>query len=215
MSETMRAAGADDRTRQARGDRRRHEILDAAVELFAANGYRGTGVAALGERVGMTPTGLLYYFGSKERLLVEVIAERTRAEGSPTDYDLRLGSLRNLGRYNEERGVLTRLYIVLAVESLDAAAPLHDHFVDRYELTRSFYTRLVESEQQRGMVRADVDAEQIGQEILSVVLGLELQWLMDPERVDYGSAFETYMDRLVQDLSGTPRLVDRDRCRCP
>jgi len=75
-----RTAGGDDRNRQPRGDRRRQQILDAAVELFAAKGYRGTGVAALAERVGMTATGMLYYFGSKERLLQEVVAERDRRD---------------------------------------------------------------------------------------------------------------------------------------
>ena len=73
-------AGADTRNRQRRGDARRQQILDAAVALFAAQGYRGTGVAALADRVGMTATGLLYYFGSKERLLAEVVAERDRAD---------------------------------------------------------------------------------------------------------------------------------------
>ncbi len=52
-------AGADERTRQPRGDLRRQQIIDAAVELVASKGSRGTGVAALAERVGTTATGLL------------------------------------------------------------------------------------------------------------------------------------------------------------
>ena len=59
--------------RETKREARRQAILDAAVELFARRGYRGTGVAALGKRVGMTATGLLYYFGSKERLLTEAL----------------------------------------------------------------------------------------------------------------------------------------------
>ena len=101
--------------------------------------------------------------------------------------------------------MLTRLYIVLAIESFDPEAPLHDFFVDRYELSRSFFTRLVEKEQELGVVRADVDAARIGQEILSVVLGLEVQWLMDPDHVDYAGAMEAYIDRLVDQISGAGR----------
>jgi AcrR family transcriptional regulator len=197
----VRPAGADDRNRQKRGDRRRQQILDAAVELFAANGYRGTGVAALAERVGMTATGLLYYFGSKERLLQEVVAERSRTGELPVVPELRLADLRQLGAYNARQGTLTRLYVVLAVESLDADGPLHEFFVDRYALTRSFFAALVEAEKARGEVRADVDADQVAREMLGVVLGLELQWFMDPGGVDYPSAVEAYIDRLVADLS--------------
>ena len=202
MSEhDLRPAGADDRNRQKRGDRRRQQILDAAVDLFAANGYRGTGVAALAERVGMTATGLLYYFGTKERLLLEVVAERSRVDPMPATLDLRLADLRGLGAHNTEQGVMTRLYVVLAVESLDGDAPLHEYFADRYELTRSLFARLVMDEQERGAVRADVDPDQIAREILGMVLGVELQWLLDPEGLDYSTTFEAYIDRLVEDLA--------------
>ena len=59
----------------------------------------------------------------------------------------------------------------------------------------------MEKEQELGSVRAEVDAVQIGQEILSVVLGLEVQWLMDPGHVDYAAAMEAYIDRLVDQIS--------------
>ena len=68
------------RKQQPRGELRRQQILDAAVELFSAKGYRGTGLAALAERVGVTATGILYYFGTKERMLQEVVAERDRRD---------------------------------------------------------------------------------------------------------------------------------------
>jgi hypothetical protein len=53
-------ANGDDRNRQPRGTRRRQQILDAAVELLAAKGYRATGVTGLAERVGLTAPGVLY-----------------------------------------------------------------------------------------------------------------------------------------------------------
>src|SRR3984885_3308759 len=94
-------AGADEHSRQPRGDLRRQQIIEAAVELFATKGYRGTGVTALAERVGMTATGLLYYFGTKQRLLREVVAERDRMETIDPEREfplaLTLSSLRELG----------------------------------------------------------------------------------------------------------------------
>jgi AcrR family transcriptional regulator len=200
-----RAAGADRRHRQPRGDLRRRQILDAAVELFAAKGYRGTGLAALGDRVGMTATGLLYYFGSKERLLREVVAERDRADAleydEPTAQGVTLSSLRNLGRHNVETATLTRLYVVLGAESIDSEEPLHDFFVTRYEAARAFVRALLESEQRQGAIRADVDIDERAREVIAMAMGLEVQWLADPQRVDLASAFEAYVDRLVQELA--------------
>jgi AcrR family transcriptional regulator len=200
-----RAAGADRRNRQPRGDLRRRQILDAAVELFAAKGYRGAGLAALGDRVGMTATGLLYYFGSKERLLREVVAERDRADalddGVPAGPGLTLSSLRNLGRHNVETATLTRLYVVLGAESIDSEEPLHDFFVERYEAARAFVRALLESEQRQGRIRADVDIDGRSREIIAMAMGLEVQWLADPQRVDLATAFEAYVDRLVKELA--------------
>jgi AcrR family transcriptional regulator len=199
------AAGADERTRQPRGDLRRQQIIDAAVELFAAKGYRGTGVAALAERVGMTATGLLYYFGTKERLLREVVAERDRMEAiDPTrafPHELTLSSLRDIGRHNVETAVLTRLYLVLGAESLDADDPLHDFFVERYQTAREFVRALLRDEKAHGRVHPDVDAEQIALEVIATIMGIEYQWFIDPQRVDLATAMETYIDELIVRLA--------------
>jgi AcrR family transcriptional regulator len=201
-------AGADERTRQPRGDLRRQQIIDAAVELFASKGYRGTGVAALAERVGMTATGLLYYFGTKERLLREVVAERDRMETIDPDREfplaLTLSSLRELGQHNIETAMLTRLYLVLGAESLDDDDPLHDFFVERYELAREFVRALLRDEKAEGRMRQDVDVDDVALEVIAMIMGLEYQWLTDPARVDFARAMETYIDGLIERLAPAP-----------
>jgi AcrR family transcriptional regulator len=197
------------RKQQPRGELRRQQILDAAVELFSAKGYRGTGLAALAERVGMTATGMLYYFGTKERMLQEVVAERDRRDPAwavpgpliPNLGSLSLTSFRDLGRHNAETAVLTRLYVVLGAESFDPDDPLHEFFVKRYETARTLVRSVLEREVEEGQIRSDVDVDQISMEIIAVMMGLEIQWLMDPTGVDLPVAVESYFDRLVADLS--------------
>jgi AcrR family transcriptional regulator len=194
-------ANADGRTRQARGDRRRQQILDAAVELFAAKGYRSTGVAALAERVGMTAPGMLYYFGSKEGLLRETVAERDRASAPHAGDVGDLASLRDIGKHNVETATLVRLYVVLGAESFDPDDPLHDFFVERYETARALTRTLLERELAQGRIRADADIVQLAREIIAVIMGLEVQWLADPERVDLETSIRDYIDRLIRDLA--------------
>jgi AcrR family transcriptional regulator len=198
-------AGADEHSRQPRGDLRRQQIIEAAVELFATKGYRGTGVTALAERVGMTATGLLYYFGTKQRLLREVVAERDRMAAVDPDrafpLQLTLSSLRDLGRHNAEGSLLTRLYLVLGAESFDADDPLHEFFVDRYAIGRQFVRALLDDEKAAGRIRPDVDVDQIALEVMATIMGVEFQWLTDPERVDMAQAMETYIDQLIERLA--------------
>ena len=51
---------------------RRQEIIDRAASLFAKKGYAATGIAELGEAVGLGKGALYHYIGSKEDLLVEI-----------------------------------------------------------------------------------------------------------------------------------------------
>jgi TetR/AcrR family transcriptional regulator, cholesterol catabolism regulator len=57
---------------------KRQEIIDLAAELFAKRGYAATGIAELGDVVGLAKGALYYYIGSKENLLVEIQARVMR-----------------------------------------------------------------------------------------------------------------------------------------
>jgi TetR/AcrR family transcriptional regulator, cholesterol catabolism regulator len=48
-------------------------IHRTALELFAAKGFHGTGVAEIGDRAGVQRGALYFHIGSKEELLWEVI----------------------------------------------------------------------------------------------------------------------------------------------
>lgn len=194
-------AAADDRVRHARGRDRRDEIIDEAVRLFAAKGFRGTSITELAERVGMTHPGLLYYFGTKQRLLLDVVHEREDREGAAVLAALGDGAtdlpsgLRAVARFVAGDAVLTRLYVVLGAENLDADAPLHDFFVDRYARARAVIAALVPS----GV--PDVDPEQVAREVVATLMGLEMQWLMDPTAFDYLDAVDAYAHALVKRLA--------------
>ena len=58
-----------DRRNSRAWERRRNEIVDEAARLFAARGYHATGVAELGDAVGLGRGALYYYIDSKENLL--------------------------------------------------------------------------------------------------------------------------------------------------
>ncbi|MFJ2511526.1 TetR/AcrR family transcriptional regulator [Streptomyces griseoviridis] len=51
----------------------RTQLLDAAERLFAENGYRGTSVRAITDLAGANLAAVGYHFGSKARLLAEVV----------------------------------------------------------------------------------------------------------------------------------------------
>ncbi|MER5883981.1 TetR family transcriptional regulator [Streptomyces sp. NPDC001941] len=64
---------ATERRRDSAATRRR--LLEAAHDLFAERGYEGTKVRDIAERAGANQALLFRYFGSKQALLAEVVAQ--------------------------------------------------------------------------------------------------------------------------------------------
>ena len=55
-------------------ERRRLQTLQAAVEVIAERGLCDTRIADVAARAGSSPALILYYFGTKDRLLTEALA---------------------------------------------------------------------------------------------------------------------------------------------
>jgi AcrR family transcriptional regulator len=61
--------------RRTRHEPRRQELLDAAVEYVFAHGLSTLSIRPLAEALGISHRTLLYHFGSKEDLIIEVLKE--------------------------------------------------------------------------------------------------------------------------------------------
>ena len=51
----------------------KEQLMQAAIDLFAAKGFKGTSTRDLAKAVGMSISNIYYYFGSKEGLLLAIL----------------------------------------------------------------------------------------------------------------------------------------------
>ncbi|HEX2038685.1 MAG TPA: TetR/AcrR family transcriptional regulator [Acidimicrobiales bacterium] len=201
---------------QKRGDDRRRKILEAALELFGKSGYNGTSLAAVAERVGISPPGILHHFQSKEALLLSVIDEFDNRQQQGLDALSDEGGLAALRRLPElATNVLgdeefTRLMAVLSGESLDVDGIVHDYFVRRYRVARRWISGLIAKGQERGEIRADIDPMSKAVQVLAIQDGVLNQALLDPSRVDLVKVYEDYIAMLVNDIAA-PKPARRRR----
>lgn len=73
---TPRAAKTRKRTRIQ--EKKEEDILEAALDMFSANGFRGTTIDQIAEVAGMSKPNVLYYFRTKEamhRALIERVLD--------------------------------------------------------------------------------------------------------------------------------------------
>jgi AcrR family transcriptional regulator len=71
--------------RQAVSDHKRALILEAAREVFAAEGLEGASLRAIATRAGYTPGALYFHFDSKEAIYAEVLHGSLAALGLAVD----------------------------------------------------------------------------------------------------------------------------------
>lgn len=74
------------------GDQRREQILDRAVDYVLAHGVADLSLRPLAKATGASPRLLLYYFGSKEALIVAIVRHgRARQQATMANLHLTPG----------------------------------------------------------------------------------------------------------------------------
>ncbi|GAA1649496.1 TetR/AcrR family transcriptional regulator [Nonomuraea maheshkhaliensis] len=192
---------------------RREQILAVAADAFAIAGFRGTSLAEVAQKVGVSQPGLLHHFSSKEALIIAVLQQRdlqdeqyVEAQFAGTETTTREW-LMAFCRRNETQPDLVRLFTVQAAESLDPAHPAHDFFYQRNQRVRNRIAQLIEADQAKGRLLSSLDPAAAAAELVSLMNGLQLQWLRDPA-IDMCGLFEASLLRLENHPNTVTPLVE-------
>lgn len=209
---SKRAGNGGTRRRTPRGERaeRRADILRIATDAFATKGYNKASLAEISERAGLTQAGVLHHFPSKEALLTGVLDLRDASaitelgDERPHGLDF-LRHLVDTIRRNTGREGIVQLYAVLSAESVTDDHPAQGYFRDRYDGLRTILTEALEEARALGEVEESLDAGAVAVSVIAVMDGLQVQWLLDPERVDMAASTRLTIERLAGvDLSAGP-----------
>ncbi|WP_313542110.1 TetR/AcrR family transcriptional regulator [Leifsonia aquatica] len=184
-------------------ERKRKDILRAAVEVFGTKGSTNGTLADIAEQVGITHAGVLHHFGSKQNLLLEVIEFRDQDDvahladrhipGGPELFMHLVGTALR----NAQRPGIVQVYTVLSAESVTDEHPARSYFEDRYRtLRREIDDAFRELCAQEGVTDPQ-SVDKAAASILAVMDGLQLQWLLEPSDVDLAGASEFAIRAIV------------------
>jgi len=168
-------------------------IVDAMRESVAKRGAAGSTFEHVAREAGVSRGLLHYYFGTKERLLVEVVRrdaeirvarlDEPLAQAKSVDdvIDVLVASLTDM--IENEPGFFLLLYELF---SAGRRNPEIRHEVGQlFERTRSHVAEVLEAKDREGVLKLRHDAEAIVSYLFAVGDGFALQALSDPDR-DYG-----------------------------
>jgi AcrR family transcriptional regulator len=171
---------------------RRAMILDEGIRALGEHGFNGVTVQALARRCGISNAGLLYYFGSKDEILIAVLGEIERREtevmsplvasvaprantAAPSRAAV-VDLLRTMASRFMMKAAQTRFALVLQAESLDPSHPAHAWFSERERMTLDLFAALVAH-----LVPAPMSTSR---QLLGLLQGLGIQWLRADLRFD-------------------------------
>jgi AcrR family transcriptional regulator len=193
---------------------RRRAMLQAAAELIAERGFGETRIADVAKRAGTSSGLVIYYFGTRDRLLVDALrfSEEAYYESAATllgdepDFRKRLGMLVEWSCGPELPGEVRGSWGLWL--DLWATALRHPEVREaRVELDsrwRDLLERLVLEGQRSGAVPRDVDARQFALSFTIVLDGLSTQVALEDPEITSDVAYDVGMEFAEQRLGLTP-----------
>jgi AcrR family transcriptional regulator len=141
-------------------------IIDAMRTSVGERGAAGSTFEHVAREAGVSRGLLHYYFGTKERLLVEVVRRDTDAIENEPEFFLLLFELFSAGRRNPDiRRELGQLFV----------------------RTRDHVAEILKAKESEGVLKLRYDAEAVTSFLFAVGDGFALQALSEPERDHSGA----------------------------
>jgi AcrR family transcriptional regulator len=164
---------------------KRRQILDAAIRVFARQGFHATRVADIADEAGVAYGLVYHYFKSKEEVLNELFSERwsllltaideaDRSEASPrAKLETVAGFIVESYRHNPE---LMKVIIVEVTRAANSFGRTH-----LPEISRAYdsIAKIVADGQASGAFRRDIDAEFASMSFYGAIEQLLSGWIFE------------------------------------
>lgn len=184
----------------AKGKERREEIIQSAFSTLAKLGYEQASLRQIAQRIGLESPHILYYFESREELLIEVLRiwdAQTDLEAESSEFiDLWLANIAK----NQTNPGIVQLYTAFAAEATSPDHPAHSYFVERFKSVQTMLGQYFANRQATGEINPALDPFEVADNIIALSDGLQLRWLID-RSIDMAAQMRLSI-RLLETSSG-------------
>lgn len=146
-------------TRKEQKERRRQEIIYAALELFVNKGYASTKVTDIAKRANMSTGLLFHYFESKEKLYEELV--RIGLEGTNYPKEQKCDHAieffekfaAQLFEYMRQQPVVAKFFVLMAEAQRNEGTPFHIKEITKKVETIEQFVPIIEWGQKEGTIK--------------------------------------------------------------
>lgn len=199
-----------EQTARIRKERRR-QILDAARRVFSQKGFDATNVSDVAAATGVSQGTIYHYFDSKDDLFMAVFEDwmATSTYGAYAESDLTAETaadqLRAMARSTAQMMIGSAEFLPVQMEFWSHMLR-NDAIRKRFRLVfaemRGFLGQIVQAGVDSGEFRP-IDAGALAAISIAVYDGLILQWLADPDSVDWQRVSQALVEAMLTGLLTT------------
>jgi len=179
-------------------------MVNATIDLLNTVGLAGTTLIAIGESAGYSRGLASHHFGTKSGLFRKVLRHITAVWTHELESNLEgksgLGAL--LAALDAHRDHMlqfpqhARAMNILWSASFDPASEFKPNVIEFHRLQRAAAAAWVRAGQEAGEIRADIDPAGFAEQFYASLLGLNFQWLVNPE-IDLKASIDTLKQNIV------------------
>ena len=189
---------------------KRRQILDAAVKVFAQNGFYNSKVLDIAKEAGVANGTVYLYFPSKDDILISIFEEQM---GELIDYMEReiqkesgsLNKLRKLVSMQmhliETNSELTEL---LLVELRQSKKFLRSNATDMMSKYIDMISDILKEGIAEGAIDENIDAAIVGTMLFSAVEGLATRWILEGASYSLDKAADTVIKVFLNGIRKIP-----------
>ena len=167
---------------------KRTRIIDAAVEVFAAKGYRSARISDIARTAGVADGTIYLYFRNKEDLLLTIFEEKMELVLKELENNLEQHSdpLERIKVFAETHFTLLQTHPALAqvfqVELRQSTRFLTDYRPEPLWAYLDVFEALIKEGQEAGVLRRDVDLFFTKWAFFGALDELSIQWVLSRKR---------------------------------
>ena len=186
-----------------------HLILEAAVKVFARQGFYQSTVAQIAKEAGVADGTIYLYFKNKDDILVQFFSYRTkqvfdRFRAEVNEADNSLDKLRNLIRrhlteFQQDRDMA----VVYQVETHQNSRLAESQIREMSVMYQDLVSEIVELGQQEGRIRKDLYVGLVKRFILGAVDEVINTWLHSEKEYDLVSMADPLVELFVRGIGNT------------
>lgn len=146
-------------TRREQKERRRQEIMHAALELFVSKGYVATKITDIAKRANMSTGLMFHYFESKEKLYEELIRMGLEGTTYPGEQkcnhaiDFFVNFTEELFACMKEQPIVAKMFVLMAEAQRDDTTPEHIREIAMRVNVIEQFVPIIEWGQQEGTIK--------------------------------------------------------------